>query len=163
MIAAATLVLVAPAVAQLGDGIPNLIYDPTTGNALIDPDGGRVGSFRILNDAAIAPDFDTTATNRPSDVFGQGLFTNDPDTIGWASSVFTATNLGGLVDPFDLGNVLPTGYDLAQLDGFLTLTEWDEDLDNVPARPFQLAVVPEPTSLALFGLSGLGLLRRRRQ
>ena len=75
-----------------------------------------------------------------------------------ADSDLTFVGLGGLLD---LGNVAPTGLDQAQLEALLTNAVYVGSLGS-GNQTFDLVVIPEPSSLALLGLGGLFLARRRR-
>ena len=60
----------------------------------------------------------------------------------------------------NIGNVLPTGFDLVALEAYLSTADVSQGLGN--SGEFDLIVVPEPSSLALLALGGMLMARRRR-
>jgi hypothetical protein len=74
---------------------------------------------------------------------------NNPTTLfQWASSYSTAGALGGTAVPTGLVNIVGT------VDSFDGTTE---------VIPFSITQAPEPASVGMLGIGGLGLLRRRRR
>lgn len=71
------------------------------------------------------------------------------------------SNFGSFIpDGFDLGTILPTGLALAQLQTDLIAQYSVSGNSNYVAAN---VAVPEPTSLAIAGLCGIGLAARRRR
>ena len=133
------------------DAQAQLVYDSGTGQLSIDPTvvpGGITGYVLQLDAGA-------------SFTFDPGNFTPViPDSV--VSTAF-ATDLGesglsALSSPASLGEVLPTGLTLTQLDDALIFKDYNTGLGGTG----EFIVVPEPSSLATFLLiSGLAARRRR--
>ena len=137
--------------------IADLRYDPTTGNITLDASeaaGAVITSFQLENgtNAFIAGNYNSLVGG----TFG-GAFEDVSDSVA-ADSDLTFVGLGGLLD---LGNIAPTGLDLAQLEALLTNAVYVGSLGS-GNQTFDLVVIPEPTSLALLALGGLFMSRRRR-
>ena len=137
--------------------IADLRYDPVTGNFSFDASeaaGAIITSFQLENgsNAFIPGNYNSLAGG----TFG-GAFEDVSDSV-IADSDLTFVGLGGLLD---LGNVAPTGLDQAQLEALLTNAVYVGSLGS-GNQTFDLVVIPEPSSLALLGLGGLFLARRRR-
>jgi hypothetical protein len=98
---------------SVSSGSSTLTYDPATGNAKLDATtagGAKITSFQIASAAAtivpgsyIGPAFGGTYQNVTTTVIGN-----------------TDTTLAGATGQVDLGNVFPTGMDLAGLQAYLT-------------------------------------------
>jgi hypothetical protein len=135
-----------------GNGIPDFVYNPLTGDVKFKKDGvsiggsSRISAIQILSagnklsaSAALSGSYDVNAAS------------------GLAGANFNAT---GFADGFDLGNILPTGLTAQQLAADLTVSY--QVLGQGNFAPAEI-IVPEPTSLGLIGVSALGLLGRRRR
>lgn len=143
--------------AEAGDpNIPDLIYDAATGEVILDVDGsGIIGyvlkngdnSFAFGNHAQILAGVKTSVAGELSEA-------------AFASSVGANS----------LGNVFPTGMNLAALSAYLTVNQVSTSL-GAPVAPFDLVVlssgpaVPEPATLLLsaFAMLGLGVMAARRR
>ena len=84
----------------------------------------------------------------------------------WAAVSDTSAGFSTLSGTFSIGNVLPTGLDLAGLSSFLSLAVYTGSL-GTGTRSFELFVIPEPSTLVLagvgiLGLCALGWKRRKR-
>ena len=131
-------------------------------------DGANVLSFNLQSAAQFLPPANFTDLN--NDVGFVSAFTdNTPSAIGWTSALALANigfdgPAGATNTPFaDLGNVFPTGLDLAGLQALLTNNAWGGPSGTGAA--FDIAVLPEPSSVVLLILGGVvlvGAARRRR-
>ncbi|REJ68253.1 MAG: PEP-CTERM sorting domain-containing protein [Planctomycetota bacterium] len=147
--------------ASAGDpAIPDLVYDPATGNVTLDgTESGPFIGYTLQN-----------ATNS----FIPGNFT--PLLVG-VSTVLTSELAEAALAPGSgsIGNVFPTGLDLAGLQALLTVNTVSVAL-GAPLVPFDLVVlsttttggtapIPEPSTFLLTGLGmvGLGLYSWRRR
>ena len=142
-----------------GPNNADLIYNPATGNLQLDSAeaaGGVVTVFQIEN-AVGGDDFnDGNYISLTGGTFGGVFETVSPTVIG--DSDFTFAGFSGVVD---LGNVAPTGLDLTGLESFLTNAIYTGQSGS-GAQTLDLVVIPEPSSLALVGLGGLLMARRRK-
>ena len=134
----------------------DLVYDPATGNVTLDASdtaAGQLISFVIGTDQN---NMNTEATQVPFIDAGTNT-DNTPFQIGQTDPLNQGA--GPLVD---IGNVLPTGMDLVALSEYLTIAEYASELGV--GGTLDLRVVPEPSglALALFGLLGLTMWRRRQ-
>ena len=141
---------------NLTDGADaDLIYDPTTGNVTLDASdtaAGQIISFVIGTDQN---DLRTSEADLP---FIDAGTNTDNTTFQIGQTDPLNQGAGPLVD---IGNILPTGMDLAALSNYLTIAEYASELGS--GGTLDLRVVPEPSSLVLglFGLLGLATRRRR--
>ena len=145
---------------------PDLIYDPTTGNVILDP-SDILGTFPsgiwafVFDNAAGGDDFDPAmGSGEPESAFG-GVGNLSVTNREWTNpfNAFDAV--------VDLGNIFPTGLSLAQLETFLLTADYsaifnDGDLLS-PKQTAEWDLVPEPGSMTLFGIGLLALLSLRRR
>jgi len=139
-------------VAAAGDpAIPDLIYDPATGEVVLFTDGASIIGYSLKSAGAFlagghTPILGGVATSLPTELAEAALSSSDGS----------------------IGFVFPLGLDLAGLAGLLTENTVSTGL-GAPLVPFDLVVlgpvVPEPTtfSMATVGLVALGLLGWRRR
>jgi len=155
---------ITPAAGNIGDesDIADLIYDPDTGNVKIDASEAAAGiviSFQLEN---------TDGSFLPGNYIG-------PDGIGWTVgfenvSEFVIANTDALNIGFggihDFGNILPAGMTLEELQAYLLTAVYTGgriDGQGSGQQILDLTLIPEPTTLGLLVLGGLGLLARRRR
>ncbi len=144
-----------------GDGdpaIPDLIYDAATGEVVIDWEGNTLISYVLKNSTnSFIPGNHSTIL--------LGSFTTATSNELSESTSFAEPG----VTTRSLGNVFPTGLDLAGLQDLLTVNSIVLTLGG-PQVPFDLVnlisipPVPEPSTyvMAVLALVGLGLIARRR-
>ncbi|REJ67087.1 MAG: hypothetical protein DWQ31_11530 [Planctomycetota bacterium] len=140
--------------AAAGDSsIPDLIYDPATGEVVLDPDGSTIIGYSLQN-----------LTNS----FLPG---NHTAILAGVTTALTSQIEEAALAPGSgsIGFVFPTGLDLAGLTALLSVNQVSRFL-GAPLVPFDLVVlgatpVPESSSFALASaaLAGLLLVRRRRR
>jgi len=137
-----------------GDGVPDVIYDPATGDIQIRADGkDLINSFSFISNSS---KFTGTAPNFPGTTAAITSDFDDEITRSGFSPPFTATTL------WNLGNVAATGLDFNFLKSDLTIVGNSQGGSQFN---YDLVVtgVPEPTSIGLLGLGAIGLLARRRR
>ena len=137
--------------------LADLVYDPATGNVKVDATeaaGGVVTSFQI--EAAAGTFIRDEYVGPTGGGFG-GLF-EDVRTKVIADSGLTFVGFGGI---HDFGNVFPAGMDLAQLEAYLRTAVYTGALGS---GQHQLdLVIPEPATMSLLALGGLGLALGRKR
>ena len=148
------------------DGKLTVVYDPSTGALTVEDLGGTGAKSLLLtletdtnsnpgsNPSAIAS-FDTSKAVIPG---GSALLANTTKQLSWANFAGTALIADG--GSIGLAGYLTTGLTQAQLEGNLTV------LYGRPGQTGNLvgdvSVIPEPASMAVVGLAGAYLVRRRR-
>ncbi len=159
-ISVATLLLTgAPGQASIVLGPPSaeratLIYDPTTGDMQIDPNGNKVRGFSLKS---AAPFFVAEAALPPN-----ASSVVNTDSLKWwcLPDMYWGAGFGTV---WDYGNIAPSG--LSQ-DAFLAAlnngnTYW-LPATSPSASDYNLAFVPEPTSLLGMCVFGAIVMGRRR-
>jgi len=135
-----------------GTDAADLIYDPTTGNVVLDQSeaaGGVILNFVLQSDNAFqAPGVATFP-------YTGLLITDQPDEISQTDPLLT----GFPENPFDLGPILAPGLTPGELEEALTLHVYAGDL-GTGVGTFDLFVrdVPEPSTLALLATALTGLV-----
>ncbi len=146
------------ATSDLDPAIPDLVYDPVTGEVVIDWDGNTLISYVLKN-----------ATNSFIPVAHSNILLGSfPTKTSNELSESTSFAEPGVTTK-SMGNVFPTGLDLSGLQSMLTVNSIVQNLGG-PQVPFDLVVlgpaVPEPSTAILAataGLAGLSALRKRRR
>ncbi len=139
-----------------GDGIPDAVYDPATGDLTLVPDAKLIG-YDFLTDPATTGGFINPQSAKVP--FQTPFITRTSNEVGWQD-----ISGGSFTEAFDVGPILPTGLSEAGLTAFFG----DAAIYSAgfgDGGNFNLALaapVPEPAGLGLLGLGGLALLRRRR-
>lgn len=153
--AAAPFVTLATASVTTGDGQADLIYDPITGNVILDAtDVGQIISFFLEGNGNV---FDTDETNLPFIDTG-----TNTDNVAFQIGQTDALNIG-FTGQFDLGDVLATGLTQSELEAAFKQTGYVFALgQGVQTFDIGIAAIPEPATVGLILLGGGGLLYRRR-
>jgi len=141
--------------------VPDLIYNATTGEVILDPDGaGSIIGYTLVNTS------DSFLPGNFNPVLG-GVFTG-------LTGELSEANLTAITSPASIGNVFPAGLNSTQLFNLLSRNEVSTGL-GAPLVPFDLRIVlnplpssapvPEPSTyvMAAVALMGLGLVCRRRR
>ena len=142
-----------------GDGNPDVIYDPTTGDVKFVKDGyaGTVVEIYLHSEGN---NFNTANFNTSTGA------TATPNTLDVQGPGFTG---------YDFGNVLPAGLSAQQVFSDMTTYTGNNDTFGLGTPGMYIngdgnehfydiiAGVPEPTGLALAGVAAVGLLSRKRR
>src|SRR5947209_6197010 len=144
----------------IGDGKPDVIYDPATGDLKFNSDGYAQKVVEVLLHSE-GSKFTPQSAAVPPDSYSA-------DTLDHQNgSGFTS---------FDFGNVLPTGLTSQQVLADMTTFSGSVDSFGLGAPGIYIngdnaehfydiiaGPAPEPTSLALAGVAAVGLLGRKRR
>lgn len=131
---------------------PDLIYDPATGNVTLDLaelSGGQINNF-VLED--LGGGFITGVANFPSMLSA----TDTTTEISWTDILNPITSpVGG---QWDLGPILSDGMTASEVDALLDTATYTTP--TFASGSFE--VVPEPTTIGIIVVGGMGILLRRR-
>jgi len=136
-------------------GRPNLVYDPATGNVQIDKDGGDLDTYQIK--LYLDADFNEAACIQPFTAAYPSTLHDLTPFETFESSAFGAYLAGP--GPWNLGNILPVGWDLATLASHLSEARWSLGTGSSG----ELDLIPEPATMILLGIGGLGVMLKRRR
>jgi autotransporter-associated beta strand protein len=137
----------------IGDGKLDFVYDPTTGHVKLNADG--IANVAEMNLVSAGGRFLTANV-------ASGLFTGFFDTK--APGQLDGLLLGSsFADGTDLGAVLPMGLSTTTLLSDLTLTYSLIGGGQPATADLVVTGTPEPGTIALVAVSGVGLLLRRRR
>ena len=100
---------------------PHLIYDPVSGNVVIDPQGNEIISFTLKN--SLGETGFNAGNFSDADFPPNGLFDVNSGQLGW----FSGSLGSGIDSSADLGDVFPMGFNQPELDAYLA--------ENIFARP----------------------------
>lgn len=137
-------------------GVPDLIYDPTTGHVTVDTEGLALTSFQFASGEAgaiLAGNYLSPA-GCAADLFGLSFEQLTDDVIGDSDGLNV-----GFTGLHNFGDIFPAGMDLAGLEAYLSIAFYGTF--GAGSGSFDLAVVPEPATVALLGVGGMWILRRR--
>ncbi|MFN3165967.1 MAG: PEP-CTERM sorting domain-containing protein [Phycisphaeraceae bacterium] len=139
----------------IGGYVPNLLDQVTVINA----SGGLIGTFDTVTGVIYAPGRALAVTYDANSVFVTATLPGDTDLDGDVDDTDLGTSFANYTGPGGSGK----GWADGDFDGDGDVD--DSDLGSAFSGytgPLGPAAVPEPTSLALVGLGGLMLARRRR-
>jgi hypothetical protein len=131
-----------------------IIYNPTSGDVEINPNGNTMTGFRLLDSAGNF--FVASAVFPPG-----GAFTTDTAAQKFWSTFSPSSYL---ISTFDLGDIAPIG---------LTDTQFLADMNNLSGDSvwtaagggsfdYNFTSVPEPATMTMLLLGGLAVLARRK-
>lgn len=143
-----------------------LVYDPGSGEVHIETTGLAFSAFSLQSNGQFTQDADFSMM---IETFGAAptLVDNTASAIGWVApwgEVHSATlGLSDAPSSIDLGAILPSGLDLASLEGLLTFYAWSGQEGGGGSFDLVVQHVPEPSALwiVLGGIAVIPLLRRR--
>ena len=157
LVASIALLMVAACSSAFAQG--QAVYDPATGNVVIEGIDG-IGGIQFRSDENAGTD---TLNGGEADNNGGFVTPTSEQQLDWLFF-----DPGGKSSPINLGNVAPTGLFQDRLDNnyFLGVVITGSGVSDPRANPVPIVggnIIPEPTTVLLAGMGLVGLMAGRRR